>query len=179
MAATDHPSAVPASARPYQGRRAGIVTRVAAAAVDLLLVIVAIAGVYLAVAGTLFVLRPARFHWPQHFEWSLPVMALVVAVPYLTLTWCTTGRSYGDALFGLRVVNRSGHLLNIGLAFIRALFYVIFPVGLFWVAVSRESRSVQDLVLRTSVIYDWTPQAATDSAAPVVPLSPAQPDPTA
>ena len=30
-----------------------------------------------------------------------------------------------------------------------------FPVGLFWVAFSRENRSLQDVVLRTSVIHDW------------------------
>jgi hypothetical protein len=30
-----------------------------------------------------------------------------------------------------------------------------FPIGLLWVAVSRENRSAQDLALRTSVIYDW------------------------
>jgi hypothetical protein len=33
---------------------------------------------------------------------------------------------------------------------------VLFPILLLWVAVSRQNRSVQDLVLRTSVVYDWT-----------------------
>jgi uncharacterized RDD family membrane protein YckC len=160
MAVTERPSAVPVPARPYQGRRAGVVTRTVAAAVDLFVVVVMIASVYLSVAGVLFVLRPARFHWPQHFEWSLPVLILIVAVPYLTLAWCTTGRSFGDSLLGLRVVNSAGHRLGVAVAVLRALFYVIFPVGLFWVAVSRKNRSVQDLILATSVIYDWKPQSA-------------------
>jgi len=29
------------------------------------------------------------------------------------------------------------------------------PDRLFWCAISKENRSLQDLVLRTSVIYDW------------------------
>ena len=33
---------------------------------------------------------------------------------------------------------------------------VVFPIGLLWCVVSEENRSVQDLLLRTSVIYDWS-----------------------
>ena len=40
-------------------------------------------------------------------------------------------------------------------AFLRAAFVIALPVGLFWVLVSGANRSVQDVVLRTSVIYDW------------------------
>jgi hypothetical protein len=38
---------------------------------------------------------------------------------------------------------------------LRAAFCVAFAVGVFWVLVSSSNRSVQDVVLRTSVIYDW------------------------
>jgi hypothetical protein len=38
------------------------------------------------------------------------------------------------------------------------VFCAFVPVGLFWVAVSSQSRSVQDLFLRTSVVYDWQPR---------------------
>jgi hypothetical protein len=34
------------------------------------------------------------------------------------------------------------------------LLYVIFPVGLLWSAVSRERRSLQDVVVRSIVVYD-------------------------
>jgi hypothetical protein len=37
---------------------------------------------------------------------------------------------------------------------------VTFPIGILWVAMSHENRSVQDVVLRTSVIYDWETQVA-------------------
>jgi len=45
--------------------------------------------------------------------------------------------------------------LRLAGAFMRAVLCVIFPVGLAWVLVSRHNRSLQDVVLRTSVVYDW------------------------
>jgi hypothetical protein len=39
---------------------------------------------------------------------------------------------------------------------VRAVLCVAFPPLLFWAIVNR--RSVQDLVLRTAVIYDWAEQ---------------------
>ena len=56
---------------------------------------------------------------------------------------------------GLRVVGRSGRLLALGWASIRALLCVYFPFGLLWAGIDRRHRSVQDLILRTSVIHDW------------------------
>jgi uncharacterized RDD family membrane protein YckC len=53
------------------------------------------------------------------------------------------------------VVNRKGHRLHPLPSFVRAVLYVIFPIGLFWVLISGHNRSLQDLVVRTSVIYDW------------------------
>ena len=133
-------------------------TRSAAAVVDLLVVVVIVVALYLGFAGVAFVLHPTSFHWPRHLAWSVPVVGFLVAVPYLTLTWCATGRSYGDALFGLRVLNRRGQLLNLPHAALRALLCVVFPIGLFWVVISRRNRSLQDLVLQTSAIYDWIPE---------------------
>jgi uncharacterized RDD family membrane protein YckC len=158
MATSEPLSAVPVSARPYQGHPAGIVSRGAAAVVDLLLGAGIVAGLYLGVAGVAFIVSPRRFHWPSNLGWSLPVVGFVVAVAYLTLTWCVTGRSYGDALFGLRVINVHGDRVNVVVAVVRAALYVFFPIGLLWVVVSGKNRSVQDIVLRTSVIYDWVPE---------------------
>ena len=78
---------------------------------------------------------------------------------YLTVAWWLSGRSYGCLVMGLRVVNHRGGPLHLAGAFVRALFCAALPIGLLWVAVSRENRSVQDTVLRTSVIYDWQPRA--------------------
>ena len=32
---------------------------------------------------------------------------------------------------------------------------ISLPVVLFWVIISRENRSAADVLLRTSVVYDW------------------------
>jgi uncharacterized RDD family membrane protein YckC len=152
-------SAVPAAARPYQGRRAGVVTRLTAAALDLVVVILILGLSYAVVSGFLFLLHPYSFRFPSGIGWSIPVVGFVVAVPYLALCWRTIGRTYGAAVFGLRVVNNQGRKLRLVGALLRAIACVVFPVGLLWVAVSPANRSIQDVLLRTSVIYDWLPTA--------------------
>jgi hypothetical protein len=53
-----------------------------------------------------------------------------------------------------------GERLRFAGALVRALLCALVPVGLLWVAVSRENRSAQDVLLRTSVVYDWQPRGA-------------------
>jgi uncharacterized RDD family membrane protein YckC len=74
---------------------------------------------------------------------------------YWTIGWATTGRTIGNLVMGLRVVSRKGQHPHWAGAALRAAFCAFFPFGLLWVIVSRSNRSVQDVVLRTSVIYDW------------------------
>ena len=150
-------SPVPREARPFQGRRAGLVTRLVAAVIDGVVVGLVLLGGYLGIAGLLFLARPRDFTFPD----LRPIVSLtagyVVAVAYLTVSWRVSGRSYGSLVMGLRVVSRRGTGLRLPGALVRAVFCVTFPIGLLWVAVSRENRSVQDLLLRTSVVYDWQP----------------------
>ena len=61
----------------------------------------------------------------------------------------------GKQLAGLRVVDRGGQRLSLWRSFARAVLYVGFPAGLLWVLVSRHNASVQDLIVRTVVVYDW------------------------
>jgi uncharacterized RDD family membrane protein YckC len=150
------PALVPREVRAYQGRRAGVVSRSLAAAVDLLVVIAVLVGSWAAWAGLVFLLNPAGFRFPTGSVLLGVGAGLAVLVVYLTGAWITTGRTYGNRLMGLRVVNFHGTRLRLPAALLRAVAYAGFPVGLLWVAVSRQNRSLQDVVLRTSVIYDWT-----------------------
>jgi len=86
-------------------------------------------------------------------------------VLYLTVTWSATGRSVGKRLMGLRVVGRDGERLHLIRAFLRAVTCTLFPILLYWAAVSSQNRSIQDLVLRTSVIYDWRSRGRGSRAA--------------
>jgi uncharacterized RDD family membrane protein YckC len=148
-------SAVPVEARPFQGARAGLVSRVAANTVDFGVVAGILGAGYLAVAAMRFLWNSRTFSFPTAPFGLLLLLGAAVTLVYLTGSWMTTGRTYGDHLFGLRVLSPWGRPLRIGGALLRALAYIVFPIGLFWVAVSRENRSIQDVFLRTSVIYDW------------------------
>jgi uncharacterized RDD family membrane protein YckC len=161
---TDRYATVPAQARDFQGQRAGIVTRVAASVVDLLVVIFAICLIYGGIALATFIVRPSSFHWPKNISWSVPVVYFVLLTAYLSFSWAGTGRTYGAALLGVRVVNYKGATMRLPGAILRAVLCVVFPIGLLWVAVSSANRSVQDLIFRTSVIYDWSPRAEAESS---------------
>ncbi|HEU5472645.1 MAG TPA: RDD family protein [Actinophytocola sp.] len=143
------------STAPAPDRTAGIVTRLLAAVIDAA-VIGAVSGLlYLGVSGLVFMLRPGSFSWPQpDLIVSLPLLIVLTTV-YLTSGWATTGRSYGAGLIGVRVLSERRQLLGWTRAGIRAVFCVIFPIGLLWAAVSPTRRSIQDILLGSMVIYDW------------------------
>jgi uncharacterized RDD family membrane protein YckC len=146
---------VPAAAREFQGQRAGIVSRVLANTVDFLVLVGVLLGGYLAWSATRFLIDPAKFTFPQlRPAWVLLIAGCLLAL-YFWICWATTGRTFGNKLMGLRVVSFRGRLMRWSGALFRAIFCVVFPIGLFWALVSRQNRSVQDVVLRTSVIYDW------------------------
>lgn len=146
---------VPAQARPYQGRRAGFVTRALAGGLDITLIFVTVILLEVAFAIVRFLVSGTDWQ----FDWVNTAFhlagAYILFVLYMTIAWRTTGRSFGAQIMGLRVVNNNGLLLRSVPAFLRALFVGAFPIGLVWVVFSSGNRSVQDVFLGTSVIYDW------------------------
>jgi uncharacterized RDD family membrane protein YckC len=156
---------VPHEARAYQGRRAGIVTRILANAIDLGVVVGAVFACYLGWAAILFLLRRRDFHFPTATFGALFSLGVGLLVVYFTVAWASTGRTYGDQVLGLRVVNHEGRRVGLAGALLRAVFCAAFPIGLGWAALSKENRSVQDLVLRTSVVYDWESRPRPDPPA--------------
>ena len=145
----------PASAE-FQGRRAGLVTRVLANALDLGVTLLTAGAGYAAVAGIRFLLHPASFTFPAPPPGVLLLLAGGALMLYFVVAWSVTGRTYGDQVLGLRVVGSRGDPLHWAPAVLRAVLSVLFPIGLFWALVSRENRSVQDVLLRTSVVHDWS-----------------------
>lgn len=153
-------SPVPRDARPYQGRRAGLVTRFVAALVDGAVVWLVLLGGYLGMAIVIFVIDPRGFTFPEPQLLVSLSAGFAVAVVYLTLSWWGGGRTYGCLVMGLRVVSHRGDAMRLSGALVRALLCVGFPIGLLWVALSPENRSLADLLLRTSVVYDWQPRGS-------------------
>ena len=155
---------IPPRARAFQGLRAGVVSRTAAGAIDYAIITSITLGSYVVVAVVLFLFNPAGYRLPTWPFWYFLVIGFSLMVAYLALAFGTRGRTVGDRVMGLRVVGRSGKRMWWGVALLRAAFCTAVPIGLWWCAISRENRSVQDLVLRTSVIHEWP--------VPVQPLSP-------
>jgi uncharacterized RDD family membrane protein YckC len=152
---------VPREARPFQGQPAGIVTRTAANIVDFAVVAGVLAGGYAVWSAFRFLIRPTRFTFPTPTFLALLACFAIILFAYFTFSWVTTGRTYGDHLLGLRVVSSLGEPLQWPVAVVRAAFCVVLPIGLFWTVVSSTNRSLQDTVVRTSVIYDWTTRRRT------------------
>ena len=148
--------ALPVEARQFQGQRAGIVTRTAANVIDFLVVVGVLMFGYAAWCALEFLVNTTHFTFPAPSFIVLLICFEVVLFIYFTVSWATTGRTYGDHQLGLRVVNPHGERLRWPGAVIRAGFCVVFPIGLYWAVLSPTNRSVQDSVLRTSVVYDWT-----------------------
>ncbi|TDW77236.1 RDD family protein [Kribbella pratensis] len=147
---------VPREGLQYQGRRAGLVTRSIAGVIDGVVVVVAVLAGYVGVNGLRFLVRPRTFQFSEASPLPSVAIFLLVLVGYFFVAWSITGRTYGCHLMGLRVVGRRGGRPGPLVALLRALFCVVFPLGLLWCAGGRQ-HSVQDVVLRTSVIYDWRP----------------------
>lgn len=151
--APPHPS--PVLLFEHQGWRAGIVTRCVANVIDLVVTLAALASIYLGVSAVFFLWNPRGFRFPTPGLAVTIVVGSCVAAVYFAVAWMVTGRTYGDYVLGVRVVARDGHRLHPGVALVRAAACVAFPIGLVWVGLSEQNRSVQDIFLRTAVIYDW------------------------
>jgi uncharacterized RDD family membrane protein YckC len=126
--------------------------------VDAGVVVALLVAGYAAVNGLAFMVDPRGFQFIEVGSLLSLTAGLVTYVLYATAAWASVGRTYGCHLMGLRVVGRRGRRLHVLVALARAVLCVVFPVGLLWCAVSRTQRSVQDVLLRTAVIYDWTPR---------------------
>lgn len=159
-------AAVPYEARAFQGHRAGFVTRAIASGIDFAAVAALLGLVYLGWVALLFVVNPTRVTFPTL---SLAVVLGISAFANwvsLAVAWATTGRSLGARVMGIRVVSFQGRVMRPEGAALRAAFCLAFMPGLFWVIVSNENRSLQDTVMRTSVIHDWTKRAPEREAKP-------------
>ena len=149
---------IPEDARDFQGERAGFATRFIASVIDVGLVALVMMGIWLGIEILQLVFTPGVEVEPPRAA-TLVVWGYVLATLYWTVAWATSGRSLGAWVMGVRVVNRKGGQLSWPGSLARAAFSVGFPVGLGWALISRRNRSVQDVVLRTIVIYDWSLRA--------------------
>ena len=149
---------IPEDAREFQGERAGFATRFLASVIDVALIALLMMGIWLTIEILQLIFTPGVEVEPPRAA-TLVLWGYAFATLYWTVAWATSGRSIGAWVMGVRVVSRKGERLSWPIALARAAFSVGFPFGILWALVSKRNRSVQDVVLRTIVIYDWSLRA--------------------
>jgi uncharacterized RDD family membrane protein YckC len=139
---------------PAPERHAGLVSRLSALTVDV---------VILTVVGLAVSTLPS-VAWEQLTGtapgWVNGVSAVVAAVLpflYFTLSWATTGQTPGDILLGLVVRHRDGGRVGLLQAGLRAFGGLLLPplwlVGMLAVLWNPERRAWHDRLFRTVVCY--------------------------
>ena len=134
-------------------RPAGIITRGLAAILDLLVVLVIMGVLYGGLVLVRLVYSPAAFTLPSLSLVFSTLVTFVVAVVYLAGCWTVSGSTAGAVAMGLRVVGRRSRRVRLLVGVLRAVGCVFFPIGLLWVVIDSRRRSLQDIVLRTRVVY--------------------------
>lgn len=145
---------VPESARPSQGQRAGLFTRGLAAGIDVAATIAFMIGVWCVIRIILWAVRPLDPH-PMPAAWWFFLVGVLLLWLSWTVAYATNGRALGHLIMGIRVVSRKGASMSWPAAALRSILNMVFPIGLLWVIPSAQNRSVQDVILRSSVIYAW------------------------
>ena len=144
-------------ARELQGKRAGFASRVTADLIDYAVVVGIYLAILLGIALAEYFLGSKGFDVPDPSAATSLAAQWVIGVLYLTASWAGGGRSIGKTVLGLRVVTTDAKPVPPGRAFVRAL--ICATVGAFtllWVLVSRRRAAAHDIVVRTTVVYDWS-----------------------
>ena len=146
-----------------QGHYAGIVTRVAAFGIDVV------------VAMTLFTLGGGVVEYVASSligrEVSLsnvPVVSVVMLALWLLIYFAypvaVGGRTLGMAFVGLEVVTKEGRPAGGKNAVVRTLFLplsiVLLGIGIVMILLNRDRRALHDLIAGTAVVYSWNARAA-------------------
>jgi uncharacterized RDD family membrane protein YckC len=147
----------------YQGHYAGSVSRFVAYAIDL------------AVSTGVFTLGLAAISYGVHIvaghsvSWnrSNTVVAIIFAAWqffYFGYSWAVSGKTFGMAVLGIRVVRADGSGLDPRRAVVRALVFplsfLLGGLGFLGILVQCEHRALHDLIAGTVVIYAWDARAA-------------------
>ena len=134
-------------------RTAGIISRGVAGMIDVLVVLVGLAAIYVLWLFVRLAFSPRAFSFPSPSVIFSTLGFLGVATLYLAVCWAVSGCTAGAVVMGVQVVGRGARRLRPVTALLRALACVVFPFGLAWVVVDQQRRSVQDVLLGTRVVY--------------------------
>ena len=114
-------------------------TRTAAAAIDFGIVIIALGSATSASAHSSSCSTRVASSAPAVSPAVMYTAGGLLLTVYLAVSWRGSGRTYGNTSWGCASSTTRGQRLHPVVSFVRAAFYVIFPIGLLWVLVSAET----------------------------------------
>ncbi len=83
---------------------------------------------------------------------------------YFGYSWAASGKTFGMAVLGVRVVRADGAIADPWRGAVRALAFplsfLFFGLGFLGILVQRERRALHDLIAGTAVVYAWDARAA-------------------
>jgi len=146
-----------------QGHYAGSVSRFLAYAID----ITASSAVFgLALAAISYAAKVVTGHEVSWNKGNAIVAAVFVAWEFLYFgySWAASGRTFGMAVLGIRVVMADGTPVDPRRGVLRAivfpLSFLLCGLGFLGILVQRERRALHDLIAGTAVVYAWDARAA-------------------
>jgi uncharacterized RDD family membrane protein YckC len=157
-------SGAPAATREsLQGHYAGFASRFAAYATDA----GTSTGVFmLALAAASFmvsVVTGRSVNWTRNDAWA-GIAYLAWLFIYFAYSWAASGKTFGMALFGVRVVGSDGTHAGARRAVLRTLAlplsFLVFGLGFLGILLGRRRRALHDVIAGTVVIYSWDARAA-------------------
>lgn len=147
----------------YQGHYAGSVSRFTAFAIDLTASSAVFALALAAISYGVHVVTGNNVNWNR----SNIVVAVIFVLwefVYFGYSWAVSGRTFGMAALGIRVVGADGSVLEPRRGVVRALVFplsfLFLGLGFLGILVQREHRALHDLIAGSAVIYSWDARAA-------------------
>jgi len=147
-----------------QGQYAGSASRFLAYAIDLA---VSTAVFTLAVAGISFVIETVTRHsltWTAGSGAATTVVYVAWQFFYFGYSWAASGKTFGMAVLGIRVVRADGAAAEPWRGVLRALVFplsfLLLGLGFAGILVQRQHQALHDLIAGTVVIYAWDARAA-------------------
>ena len=146
-----------------QGRYAGAVSRFLAYVIDVAASSAVFAVTLAAVSYAATVVTGRQISWNRAND---VVAALFVAWQFLYFgySWAASGKTFGMAIVGIRVVRDDGAILDPWRGALRALAFplsfLLLGLGFAGILVQRERRALHDLIAGSAVVYAWDARAA-------------------
>ena len=146
-----------------QGHYAGFASRFTAYVVDagvstgvFMLALAALSFAVSVVTGT-------SVNWNRSDAW-VGLAYLVWLFVYFAYSWAASGKTFGMALLGVRVVRSDGADAGARRAVVRTLAFplsfVILGLGFVGILLGSRRRALHDVIAGTVVIYSWDARAA-------------------